>query len=194
MNRLIRMARPAAAAASILAAGLVVAGCAFLSPNYPDGPQRGPKYLDARAHSDLATTGIESSDIHTACNSAVAKLLSDPRLANANEPPRYSVDGYDFVADINSEFDTKALADLVRDALVNAGGDRVYVVYTDIPEEVPVDYVIGARITEVSQQAGKQEENYTQIAFQVVDPLSKQVVFSDLYSVKKAAKANTSLY
>jgi len=68
------------------------------------------------------------------------------------------------------------------------------VVYTDIPEEVPVDYVIGARITEVSQQAGKHEENYTQIAFQVVDPLSKQVVFSDLYSVKKAAKANTSLY
>lgn len=194
MNRLNRMARPAAAAASMVVAAVVVAGCAFLSPNYPDGPHRGPKYLDARAPSDLRTTGIESSDIHTACNSAVAKLLSEPRLANANEPPRYSVDSHDFIADISGEFDTQALADLLRDALVNAGGNRVYVVYTDIPEEVPVDYILGARITEVSQQSGKMEENYTQIAFQVVDPLSKQVVFSDLYSVKKASRANTSLY
>lgn len=194
MNRPNRMARPAAAAVVLSAAVTFISGCAFLSPEYPDGPHRGPKYLDARAPSDLSTTGVESNDVITACNSAVAKLLSQPRLANTNQPPRYTVDSANFVADLSSDFDTQSLADLVRHTLVTEGGDRVYVVYTDMPQEVPVDYEVGARITEVSQQAGKLEENYTQIAFQVVDPLSKQVVFSDLYSVKKSAKTNTALH
>lgn len=185
------LARMAAAAAAITL-GVTLVGCAFAHPNYPDGPKRA-KYLDARQPGTLATTGVESHDVLAACDSVVSRLLSEPRLAHTGNPPRYRVNSKDFVADLHTPFDTKALADLVRDTLVNEARGRVRVLHESATDgDAPVDFVLGARVTTVSQSARGVEENYTQIAFHVMDPLTKDIVFSDLYSFKKSAKGTTA--
>lgn len=181
-----------ATTAGAIALCAMLAGCAFTHPNYPDGPKRA-KYLDARQPSTLPTTGVESSDVLAACDSLVSRLLSQPRLANTSSPPRYRVADADFSADTHTAFDTTALADLVRDAMVNQARGRLRVSHDDDAEgAAPVDFAVCARVTTVSQSAGGVEENYTQIAFHVVDPLTNDIVFSDLYAVKKSAKGTTA--
>jgi hypothetical protein len=181
-----------AAAAAVLGLSSTLVGCAFMHPNYPEG-RKGAKYLDARQPSTLPTTGVESSDVITACDSVVSKLLSEAKLTSENSPPRYRVSSEDFVADLQTPFDTKALADRVRDTLVNESRGRVRVLHESAGEgDVPADYVLGARVTSVSQTGNGVEESYTQIAFHVIDPLTKDIVFSDLYSVKKAGKGTSA--
>lgn len=198
------MTRLLAATALIMAFG---AGCAVVYPDYSVNHHTGDKYLDPREPSSLDTADIESADLVSATHEAVGKLLAHHRLTGRFGPPVFVVDANYFANHSHSQYDVSGLADLVRNELLNAAGDRIRVVHQphtphgeDGEEgEAPVvvssamqpDYALGASITEVSSRAHGTTEKYTQIAFQAIDMRSQEVVFADLHAFKKASSATS---
>jgi len=199
------MTRVIAATALMLAFG---AGCAVMYPDYPVSHHKGDKYLDPREPSSLDTHQLESADLVTACNDAVGRLLAHHRLSGRFGPPVFVIDSTYFSNHTHDDYDVVGLADLLRNELLNAGGDRIRVVHQPhhghsahsahkpdpelephvvVSSAMQADYALGASITEVSRRAGGVTENYTQIAFQAIDMRSQEVVFADLHAFKKAS-------
>lgn len=170
---------------------LMTAGCNLL----PEKGYSGPKFLDARDASRLDTVHLESNDLLTACNGVVSKILANPKLANPSYPPRYVVDPAHFTYQGRSHFNVHALTDLLRTELADAGAGRVVLLGLPLAEEdeeeaapeLPdAEYLITGRITSVDNISRARQENYLQLAFEVVDIASRRVVLSDRYHVKKA--------
>lgn len=173
------------------AVALVVSGCAVVG----HGDYRGPKHLDAREFSDFDTADLESQDVQTACQSAVSKLLASNLLGRVNRTPSFVVEDQYFENEGEISFDTRSLVDLFRNELVNAGAGRIKVVHS-VAEEIPVqaDFIVHGRVTDIRNSHEGATEAYTQIAFNVVLVGTGEVVFSDLYSVKKGASVVPGLY
>lgn len=183
------------------------AGCAVVYPDYPVNHHTGDKYIDPREPSGLDTAEIESADLTTAAQEAVGKLLAHHRLTGRFGSPVFVVDATYFANHSESQYDVAGLADLVRNELLNAAGDRVRIVHQPHApaghdgeeEEAPAmvssamqpDYALGASITEVSNRAHGTTEKYTQIAFQAIDMRNQEVVFADLHAFKKASSATS---
>lgn len=186
MNLRIRP-RPAVITPALLVmAAFTLAGCAVLGHQGYDGRPPAEKYMDARQPSNLSVVGIESSDLQTACNVMIGRLLASPVMANATRTPRFVVDESHFTWDGRGSFDVAALTDLVRNELVNAA-DGQAILYSRDATAPANGYVLGGRITEVRNKVRNKTENYIQILFEVVDLSTDQVVFSDLHAFKKAA-------
>lgn len=198
------MTRLLAATALFMAFG---AGCAVVYPDYPFDHHTGDKYLDPREPSSLDTADIESADLVTAAQDAVGKLLAHHRLTGRFGPPVFVVDSTYFANHTHHQYDVSGLADLVRNELLNAAGDRIRIVHqphgshghgadhgdgaTLVSSAIQPDYALGASITEVSSRAHGTTEKYTQIAFQAIDMRSQEVVFADLHAFKKASSATS---
>ncbi len=177
-------------ASTLIALGMA-SGCAVVGHERLDGP----KYIDARQPSDFDTPNLESSDVQTACEMAVSRLLASDLLSRVNRTPVFLVEDDHFVNDGQGLFDTKALVDLFRNELVNAGQGRVRVLRPTAPEKpVTADFVVEGRVTDVVNTQESVAEAYTQISFNVVLANTGEVVFSDLYSVKKGASLTPHLY
>jgi hypothetical protein len=177
-----------------LCAALVGPGCRALGHSHRINP--GEKYLDARQPSGLNTVGIESSDLRTACQEMVAKLLANPIMNNsASGALIFTVDESDFDHNAHTNFDTTTLVDLVRTELFNAANGKVRIVSRNAegPTLRP-DFELGGRITDLYQSGGSRTESYTQIAFEVTYLKSNEIVFSDLHSFKKAGAVERALY
>jgi hypothetical protein len=156
----------------------------------------------------------------SACNEVVGRLLAHHRLAGRFGPPVFVVDSTYFANYTGDDFDVTALADLLRNELLNAAGDRIRVVHqphhgghgkqhgvveaghkpdpelephahVTVSSAISPDYALGASITEVSRSSRGITENYTQIAFQAIDMRSQEVVFADLHAFKKASSATS---
>lgn len=179
------------AACAGLATMLMTAGCAVVG--HEGHRYDGEKYLDARTPSGLDTLGPESSDLESACNRMVGKLLAHP-LMNRSPVPLFVVDASNFEAAIQTNFRTEALADLARNELLNAGAGRLRILYTAPDTISGADYALGGRVTDLVQTSGSHGESYTQIAFEVIDLRTNEIVFSDLYSFKKAGSIAPTLY
>lgn len=184
------------AAAATLLVG-TVAGCAAISDHRAE-TYRGDKYLDARAPSELDTTGIESSDLRGAVQSAVSKLLAHEAIGRAGTPPIVAISECNIRNDADSAFNANALEDLLRTELLNAAAGRVRVLSEDAAEaccdgDCFADYTIAVSITEVSQTANRSVERYTQITFQAVRGGTNEVVFADMSSFKKGGKGHSPL-
>ncbi len=170
---------------------VVLTGCHVIGHGYHEQSRTmDNKYLDSREPSDLNTGGIESSDLQAACQTMVGKLVADSRLTSGPYPPALIVEPEYFSNDAEAEFNPKVLADLVRNELLNAADGRVRVFRAGDTSQ-HIDYALGAHVTRVRQLAGTRAESYIQIAFEVVDMTSKQVLFSDLYNFKKASSVPT---
>ena len=57
-----------------------------------------------------------------------------------------------------------------------------------------VDYVIGGRVSDVTQEDDANKERYTQIAFEVVDAKTAEIVLCDVHSFKKKSAAPRRWY
>ncbi len=57
-----------------------------------------------------------------------------------------------------------------------------------------IDYIIGGRISDVTESDLTRTERYTQITFEVVDAKTAEVVFCDLYCFKKVGESAHSWY
>lgn len=185
--------------AAVLSACLF-SGCAALSDEYYSAHPR-EKYLDAREPSDLRTLGIESSDLRAAVGELVAGLLASPALTAMAQTPVVVIGDCTVKHEGSAPFDTRALVDAVRAELVNAAEGRLQVLGGEAAESCcgdaaacRGDLVIRARVTEVAQTSRSLAESYTQIAFEVMQPISQTIVFADLHSFKKAGRVHSALY
>lgn len=170
---------------------LSAVGCAVVGRD----SYHGPKHLDARQPSNFDTPNIESQDLQTACQSAVSKLLASNLLNRVSRTPSFLVEDDQFINDSEGNIDTSALVDYFRNELVNAGQGRLTVVHP-VSEDTPVqaDFVVKGRVTDVRNVKARVTEAYTQISVNVVLASTGEVVFSDLYSVKKGATLTPRLY
>lgn len=184
------------AAAATLLVG-TVAGCAAISDHRAE-TYRGDKYLDARAPSELGTTGIESSDLRGAVQSAVSKLLAHKAIGYAASPPIVAIAECNIRNDGDPYFNANALEDLLRTELLNSADGRVRVLSESAAEaccagDCFADYTIEVSITDVAQTANRMEERYTQITFQAVRGGTNEIVFADMSSFKKGGKGQSAL-
>ncbi|MBI2431664.1 MAG: hypothetical protein HYV26_02205 [Candidatus Hydrogenedentes bacterium] len=166
-------------------------GCAVVGHD----TYQGAKFMDVRQPSDFDTPNLESADVQTACASAVSRLLASDLLNRVSRTPVFVVEDDHFENEGQGDFDTRTLVDLFRNELVNAGQGRLRVVHP-AAEDTPVsaDFIVEGRVTDVWNTQRRVAEAYTQIAFNVVLAGSGEVVFSDVYSVKKGASIAASLY
>jgi curli biogenesis system outer membrane secretion channel CsgG len=155
----------------------------------------GPKHLDARQPSDFDTPNLESHDLQAACQTAVSRMLASNLLNRVTRTPIFVVEDGQFANESEDAINTQALVDLLRNELVNAGQGRVTVMHP-VAEGTPVqaDFVVKGRITDVRNVHHRKTEAYTQIALNVVLASTGEVVFSDLYAVKKGASLVPRLY
>ena len=183
---------PHAVACVAACALLTLGGCALLGdPN----AYYGDKYLDTDVASTLGTAGVESNDLQAAASSVVQRILAEPALTNG---ARFRVEAADFVYEATGIEHHEALADLVRNELINAADGRLTVVTprfghgTDAAggmTPIEADYALAARVTDVVDSDGAREDRYTQILFEVVDLNAHEIVMSDMYYFKKASNA-----
>ncbi len=183
---------PHAIACVAACALLTLGGCAVLGDPHA---YYGDKYLDTDVASTLGTAGVESNDLQAAASSAVQRILAEPALTNG---ARFRVEAADFAYEATGEAHHEALADLVRNELINAADGRVTVVTprfghgTDATggmTPIEADYALAARVTDVVDSDGAREDRYTQILFEVVDLNDHEIVMSDMYYFKKASNA-----
>lgn len=121
--------RNAVGVLALLLTAAMLAGCVSVGTRAENSPsQAGDKYQDAREQSTLKTTGVESSDLHTACSKAVGALLACPLLASQEEPPHLAIDKDWFMDDTHNGVNTQVLVDLLRHELLDAASDRVVLV------------------------------------------------------------------
>jgi len=176
-------------------------GCAVL------GDHRGPKHVDATQHGNFNTVKLESSDLHAASNMAVGRMIGSGLLQRTGRTPVLLVDDTHFSNASDSAFNTRSLVDLLRNEIVNAANGQVRVISPyleedeDAEEPRPLpqhDYVLMGRVTDVVNTEFHRRQSiaeaYTQIALQVVTAETGEVVFSDLYAVKKSGAVTPRLY
>jgi len=174
-----------------VAAILATAGCAVVG--HDGGSYQDDKFLDAREPSYLGTVGIESHDLQAACNQAVGKLLAEPLLASAAAPPVFVVEEDHFEVEDDSEVHAAALVALLRSELVDAADGRVRVVRGGNEMATKADYALGGSVTAVSHRVSNTTEKYTQVAFEVTDMHTHEVVFTDLHAFKKVRRSSGPL-
>ena len=186
-----RMRVVTGAGAMLLMASCVGLGCAVIGHD----EYHGPKYVDASAPTSFETPNLESHDLQAACQNAVGRLVASNLLMRVNRTPVFLVEEENFKNVGDGDFNTKTLVDLFRHELVNAGGDQLRVVRQMDPDTVTVaDFIVAGRVSDVVNYESRVAQAYTQIAFEVVYASTNEVVFSDLYAVKKTAAVAPELY
>ncbi len=216
MNRIV--ARKRARAWIILLVLLVLlSGCATsVTTGVSQSASRSSgKYRPPDEPSNIRSVAIESYDIESACRKMVGKMLANPLLNRSGQPVHVIVDAEYFSVQTASRLNKNLLIDQLRSELLNAAAGRIVFVGREYagmveherdlkrtgavgPATTPgaattlgAGYRLGGRITDLTNVGGGVTERYTQMAFEMVDLETGQIVFSDTHRFKKSQALGT---
>ncbi|KAF0114147.1 MAG: membrane lipoprotein lipid attachment site-like protein [Rhodospirillaceae bacterium] len=170
-------------------------------------------YNDPSAPPPLAQgVGIESQDIIGMTDQMMRDILSNPRLAAQQKPPRVIIDSEYFVNESASRINKNIITDRLRVELNRAAVGRMVFVgrhhagmveherkikrdgVADKGTVAPTaaqmggDYRLGGRITSQDARAPKTgaATRFSQITFEMIDLESGEIVWSGMYAFSKS--------
>lgn len=154
----------------------------------------------------VSGVGIESQDIDKMTKEMLKDLLAQDFVIEAEEPPRIIVDNRRFVNESSQIINTNLLADRLRVSLIrNSKGSFVFLSrenfdavldeskITNNLKILPADYRLTGRITSISGFSNKTgvKSNFVQIAYELIDLKTSEIVWSNFYEVKKVGADDT---
>ena len=152
----------------------------------------------------LGGTGVESGDIRTVGRKMAESMLETPEIVNAQGVPRiallpvknstrFIIDKDIFTKKIRIEFNkntrgkVRFLArDRIEDILKERESKREGLVSASKEADLlGVDFYLTGEMTGLSKAAGGSRSDYIMLSFQLIDAETSDIVWEDLYEVKK---------
>lgn len=218
-----RLPRPDAAgrrcvrALGVMALGATLASCqAHTVAHSPvvNAPGRPVATIDPSSAGPVTGLGLEGQDIVAMSDQMMRDILNDPRLANAQRPPRVIVDSEYFLNESSQRINKNIITDRLRVGLNRASAGRMVFVgrhYADMVErerdlkrqgrtdvgtigmtraQFGGDYRLGGRFASLdsADRRSGTVQRFMQVVFEMVDLESGAIVWTGEYTLARAGQ------
>ncbi len=165
------------------------------------------RYVDPNTQGRIAGTGIESQDINAAAQQAAQSIVNLPQIANVSRPPVIMVTPVTNRS--STPIDTSLYTSELRDTLLANAGGRVRFIERDVSAmnqheqeminsgevvgqgdrgALAYDYILTAEIQGISMASGEGQSDYFRVAFKLKDRRTDELVWSNVYQIKKEGR------
>ena len=189
---------------SLIAAALMT-GCASSGVKNPSGVPVTEMRADERGF--VAGTGIESQDIVTVADKMARGVLAVPEIANAKGVPRivmlpvindtrFRINKDIFLEEIMSLLNQKSagkvrflarerMADLERERQLKQSGQVTSTTDPNVNQFKGADFMLTGKLVGETHRTAAGTSDYVLYSFQLIDPNTSDIIWSDSHRIKK---------
>lgn len=195
----------------LLASLALLCGCTSSTSYYqPDKTTSHSNRISPDADDGMGGTGMESSDLRTVSRKMAVSLLSMPEISEATTRPRiallpvknetrFIINQDMFTKKIRIELNKNArgkmtfLARSRMDAIVKEHDAKKSGLYSGEARQISgADYFLTGEISGLAKASGGSRSDYIMISFQLIEADTSDIVWEDVYEMKRVGSAGVS--